>query len=158
MSDAAAAILSGNIILLVLVFLALGLTISGYGLKKPVLAMAAAGFWVIVGSFAYSRQTLYVDGTEVIMYALFWVSMGMAIVSALEPAIMREKVPEDLSILDATEEKPMFGYDMTRADYRQQRYMDSQPGMGIMQKQSEIERIREKSVIKLLNKNRGDRI
>ena len=83
----------------------------------------------------------------------------MAIVSALEPAIMREKVPEDLSISEASgDERPMFGYDMTRADYRQQRYMDSQPGMGIMQKQSEIERIREKSVIKLLNKNRGDRI
>ena len=138
--------------------LAVVFTAMGYGLKKPVLAMAAAGFWVIFGVYAYNQQAAYSDGTEYIMYALFWISMGMAIVSALEPAIMREKVPEDLSILDATEEKPMFGYDMTRADYRQQRYMDSQPGMGIMQKQSEIERIREKSVIKLLNKNRGDRI
>ena len=148
-----------TVLMLGLCALALVMTMGGYIKKIPALAMGAAGFWVILAFYAYNQQAAYTNGTQYIMYALFLISCGMAIVSALEPAIMREKVPEDLSISEASgDERPMFGYDMTRADYRQQRYMDSQPGMGIMQKQSEIERIREKSVIKLLNKNRGDRI
>ena len=160
-SDSYTTITGGGsgMLMLGLCALALVMTMGGYIKKIPALAMGAAGFWVILAFYAYNQQSAYTNGTQYIMYSLFLISCGMAIVSALEPAIMREKVPEDLSISEASgDERPMFGYDMTRADYRQQRYMDSQPGMGIIQKQSEIERIREKSVIKLLNKNRGDRI
>lgn len=79
------------------IILALTPTIASFALKtgRALLCFASAGFWAILGGFAYSNSASTWD----LLYCLFWVSMGMVIVCALMPAILREQ-PEDEHRID----------------------------------------------------------
>lgn len=63
--------------LIALIVLALGFTISGYVLKRGVLAFAAAGCWIILFMYSLNASTSSWD----IFYSLAWVSLGLAITS-----------------------------------------------------------------------------
>ena len=70
------------------VFLACALTGIAFYLRKPALAFAAGGAWIILAVYSYTQSLAEWD----IYYALFFLGAGMTLMCALEPAIMREKV------------------------------------------------------------------
>lgn len=85
-------------LLLPLILLCLGLTGIGYFLRNTALAYAGGGAWVIFGLFSYAASSAQWD----IYYSLFWLCLGIAIISFLQPAIFpTSKLEEDM--LDAQE-------------------------------------------------------
>ena len=78
------------VLLAILAMMALVMTIATYVLKKPVLAFAGAGFWLLFGVYCYVLSVVAWD----IYYGLFVLSAGMLIVCVLEPILMRQKNDE----------------------------------------------------------------
>lgn len=68
--------LSG-MLLIVIVALALGFTISGYALKRGVLAWSASGSWLLVAVYCYTNYSTAWD----IYYCFLWISVGLSIAS-----------------------------------------------------------------------------
>lgn len=77
---------AGAIILFAFIILSLGLTIAAYVIRRHVLAFAACGAWMILAAYSYSNAVTTWD----VFYTLFFLSGGLALVSAFEPFIMRE--------------------------------------------------------------------
>lgn len=82
--------------------MALTLLIMAYAFKRQYLAFASTGGWLLLGAYAYTLST----GADV-LYILFWISMGLVLVSAIEAMLLREKKePEEaMSSLDKYAEK-----------------------------------------------------
>jgi len=77
-------------LLAILAFMTTCFTIATYVFKKPVLAFAGAGGWVIFGVYSYTMSVAAWD----IYYGIFFLAMGMVIVCVLEPILMRQKKDE----------------------------------------------------------------
>jgi hypothetical protein len=85
-----------NMMLWALIFLALGLTVAGYMLKKSFLAFAATGAWILLTLFAYNNRGMTFD----IYWALFILGGALTIGSAFVPLSFREAVGEEEPPLD----------------------------------------------------------
>lgn len=83
-------------LLLPLIILCLGLTAIGYFLRNTAWAYAGGGAWVIFGLFCYAESTAQWD----IYYSIFWLCLGIAIISFLQPAIFPTSQLEE-NLLDA---------------------------------------------------------
>lgn len=94
--------MTNGMLIFVFVILALALVITGYALRKPLFAFASSGAWIILAVYSYTQSTTPPTGTWDTYYALFFLSIGMTIASALEPAIMkpREPIQEDVYATD----------------------------------------------------------
>jgi hypothetical protein len=66
----------------ILVLLAFGLTVAGFALKRPSLALSAMASWFIVCITSYLQE-------GAIYNALFWISIALTIVSGMEGALIR---------------------------------------------------------------------
>ncbi len=73
--------------LAILLLLALSLMLAGYIVRRAVLAFGAAGGWALLCIYAITLSAHPWD----IYYGLGFLAFGLAVVSALEPMIMREK-------------------------------------------------------------------
>lgn len=84
-----------GMVLVALIILALGLTLSGFLKQNKVLAFGGSGAWMVLGAYAYTKFTTVWD----VYYGLFFLCMALVIVCSLEPVLMREKPiepePED---------------------------------------------------------------
>jgi len=74
-------------LLLVLLFLAVILMISGYALRSMAIAYAGAGGWMIFGAHSYTESLATWD----VYYSLFFLAMAMVILCILEPVILHKK-------------------------------------------------------------------
>lgn len=74
------------------VILVLGLTIAGFAMKKSVLAIGAAGAWIVLAfySLGVSTSPNPTEITDVYM-ALFWFGCFLAITCIFESVYMRSK-------------------------------------------------------------------
>ena len=77
-------------LLAILATIAIIFTIATYVLKKPVLAFAGGGFWMLCGAHCYTLSVVAWD----IYYGMFVLSIGMLLVCVLEPILMRQKHDE----------------------------------------------------------------
>ena len=81
----------------ILVLLCLGLTIGGFALCRPSLALSAMGGWFILCVFSYMQ-------TGQIYNALFWLSIALTITTGMEGALIlrkgQEQVEEDVDYVN----------------------------------------------------------
>lgn len=77
---------------MIYIFLVMALVLMGmaFYFKKQSLAFGAIGGWLLLGVQAYTLSTAVWD----IYFALFFISMGFVIVSAIEAMALREKKEE----------------------------------------------------------------
>lgn len=80
-------IVGSDAFLLGLIILALCLNIMAYAFRRIALTFTAAGCWLLLGLFAYQIS----DGPWDVPYGLFWFSIALVIISALEAVAVREK-------------------------------------------------------------------
>jgi hypothetical protein len=80
-----------NMLLIALIVLALGLTVTGYMLKKSFLAFAATGAWFVLAIYSYTRWGATFD----IYWALTILAGALTIGSAFVPLSFREAVGEE---------------------------------------------------------------
>ena len=66
-----------------------------YHFKKAALAYAAAGLWITFAVYSYALSATPAGAPWDIYYALTWVGVGMVLMCALEPTIMKDR-QEDL--------------------------------------------------------------
>lgn len=87
-----------GLILIAFIFLALVPTIAMFALKsgRQILGFTAAGAWLLLGIFAYTKHTATWD----IEYALFWLSMIMVLACSLIPLTLRENTEYDVTVDD----------------------------------------------------------
>jgi len=78
-----------NVVLLALVFLALGLTIALFATRNSMLGFPAALFWAILGGYAYTQSTTAWGDWQ--FYLAFASLFGMVIFTALAAFGLREK-------------------------------------------------------------------
>lgn len=91
-----------------LIVLAAGLMVAAYYLKQRPLAFAAAGGWLFFAVFCYMLST----GPWDIYYGMFFFGMAMLIISALEPALMRQQSDLGSSVVDELDDdKELDEYD-----------------------------------------------
>lgn len=83
------------IFVLALVVLCLGMTTMAYVFRKGALGFGAAFCWLILGIYAYTLSSTPSTDTWDIYFGLFWMSMGLMLVSALEVMVMKEKTIEE---------------------------------------------------------------
>ncbi len=81
-------------LLSILIFAALVLTVSGYAIRKPVLAISSALFWLLSGVCAYTQSTQDWTNWDVYLGVAFG-CLIFTIVAMLSPLALREK-HEDL--------------------------------------------------------------
>ena len=102
---------------MIYIFLVMALVLMGmaFYFKKQSLAFGAIGGWLLLGVQAYTLSTAVWD----IYFALFFISMGFVIVSAIEAMALREKKeeppPEEMDSLDQyNEDMDAWNKDMDR--------------------------------------------
>lgn len=94
-----------SMILIALIILAMGFTITSYIFKKGMLAFAGAGAWMIAGVYCLTRSLETWD----VYFSLFWLFTGLTIACAFSPLAWRETTPageitEEPDIRDMREE------------------------------------------------------
>lgn len=78
-----------------IILMGLGLMASGYAFKRPAIAFGSAGVWIILAVFSYGFSITMWDP----FYILFWISILLVIVAAMEGMVLRPKkqdTPEDI--------------------------------------------------------------
>lgn len=93
-----------GVTLLAFIILALGMMIAAFVIKRKVLAFASTGTWMVLAAYSYNRVVTEWD----IYYALFFLCGGLALVSAFEPFIMRERKEEGEEEPELDEEDKAF--------------------------------------------------
>lgn len=88
LGDPGEILLEDDMILLALIFMALGLLALAYSFRKQALAFGAVGAWMLLAAYTYEKSTALGD----FYYIAFWVSIGLMIVTALLAMALRDKV------------------------------------------------------------------
>jgi len=79
-----------------IILMALGLMVAAYTFRRPAVAFGSCGVWVILAVFSYGFSISLWDP----FYILFWISIALVIISAMEGVVLRPKkedVPEDVN-------------------------------------------------------------
>lgn len=92
-------------LLIALLILAMGFTITSYVFKKGVLAFAGAGSWMVTSIYCFSKSSSDWD----VYFSLAWLFIGLVIACAFSPLAWREttpigETPEEPDIRDMREE------------------------------------------------------
>lgn len=121
-----------GMVLIALIILAIGFTISSYFFKKGMLAFGGAGAWAVTGVYCYTRAAEMWD----VYYCLFWLCMGLTIACSFSPLAYRETTPareeveepdvktirEELETLQREQNQYAFLYSKRRPRGRASRY------------------------------------
>lgn len=78
------------IFILGLLFMSIGLMSIAWTFKKPPFAFGAIGGWILLAVFTYGLSA----GPWDIYYGMFWFSIGLMIVSALESMTLTNRTEE----------------------------------------------------------------
>jgi len=98
-----------HMLLIALIVLAMGFTITSYIFKKGVLAFAGAGAWMITAIYCFSKSTETWD----IYFSLAFLFIGLMLACFFSPLAWREttvgkEIPEDPDIADLRDEMEAF--------------------------------------------------
>lgn len=75
------------ILIAALIFMAVGLMVSSYILRRPAVAFGASMAWLLTGFINYGLSAAMWD----IYFGIFWTCVAMAIISALEGMMLRPR-------------------------------------------------------------------
>lgn len=106
--------------LFALIAMSIGLMAMGYLFKRQGLSFGAVGGWILLAVYAYGESEAIWD----VNYGIFWLGIGMAIVTAVETMSIRDKAedPEEETSFDRVVAK-------TEAHQKKQdRYRDALEG------------------------------
>ena len=107
-----------GMLLIALIILAMGFTITSYIFKKGVLAFAGAGSWMITAIYCFSRSLETWD----IYFSLAFLFIGLLLACAFSPLAWREttpagEIPEDPDIRDLREEMEMWNRERNQYEF-----------------------------------------